>query len=117
MQRHADHVLHLWCPTTSRGTANLYKGHFQFPFFFSALDTEAGRKKWSMYNSIGLLLYDLERYDEAIEAYEKALEIESDQTAVLRNLAGVYFKLGNFSAAIPLLRISGTFDATFGFRV
>ena len=64
-----------------------------------------------MHNSIGLLLYDLERYDEAIEAYEKALEIESDQTAVLRNLAGVYFKLGNFSASIPLLRISGTLDA------
>ena len=48
------------------------------------------------------------------EAYEKALEIESDQTAVLRNLAGVYFKLGNFSASIPLLRISGTFDAKIG---
>ena len=109
-----NHVLRPWCPKSSRATPSLLKV-IADSLFPSALDTEAGRKKWSMHNSIGLLLYDLERYDEAIEAYEKALEIESDQTAVLRNLAGVYFKLGNFSAATPLLRISGTLDAKIGF--
>lgn len=52
----------------------------------------------------------VERYEEAIESFEKALEIETDHTAVLRNLAGVHLKLGNASAAVPLLRISAIRD-------
>ena len=43
-----------------------------------------------------------------MSSFEQALELESDHPSVLRNLAGVYLRRGNASAALPLLRISGS---------
>ena len=70
------------------------------------IETEHGNSKWAVHNSMGLIYYDLEQDEAAIQAFEKALELESDHTGVLRNLAGVYLRQGNATAALPLLRIS-----------
>lgn len=72
-----------------------------------AIETEDGASKWPIHNSMGLIYYDLEQDDESIASFENALELESDHTGVLRNLAGVYLRQGNATAAIPILRIAG----------
>ena len=82
------------------------KGEEALAMYAKVLETENGASKWAIHNSMGLLYYDLEQDEKAIASYETALELESDHPAVLRNLAGVYLRAGNATAAIPLLRIS-----------
>jgi len=85
----------------------LGKGVEALEMYKKVIETEDGASKWAIHNSMGLLYYDLEQDDEAIASFEVALELESDHTGVLRNLAGVYLRQGNATAAVPILRIAG----------
>ncbi|EKX54595.1 hypothetical protein GUITHDRAFT_132290 [Guillardia theta CCMP2712] len=68
--------------------------------------TRKGKSKWAVYNSMGLLYYDMMKDEEAIYNFKLALSIERNHPAVLRNLAGVYLRANNASEAVELLRLS-----------
>ena len=56
------------------------------------------------YNNDGLELYNLGKYEESIEAYDKAIELESkgidDIEVCYYNRGRAYFKMGNYQKAI-----------------
>jgi len=86
------------------------QGEKALEMYKQVLETEHGASKWAIYNSMGLLYYDFEEDEQAISSFEQALELESDHPSVLRNLAGVYLRRHNATAALPLLRISAVRD-------
>ena len=65
-------------------------------------------KEWQKiaekYNNDGLELYNLGKYEESIEAYDKAIELESkgidDIEVCYYNRGRAYFKMGNYQKAI-----------------
>jgi len=74
--------------------------------------TRKGKSKWAVYNSMGLLLYDMMRDEEAIHNFKLALSIHRNHPAVLRNLAGVYLRADNASEAVQLLQLSAEMEPT-----
>jgi tetratricopeptide (TPR) repeat protein len=65
----------------------------------ATIDAELGRKMLRRGNTY----LNLERYDEAIEEYRRALSADPNQAEALRNLANIYLFQENFAAAKPLL--------------
>lgn len=55
------------------------------------------------FNNIGLKYFQENHYDLALEAYQKALNIEPNYTNALYNMAGVYLKIKEFDKAIEKL--------------
>jgi tetratricopeptide (TPR) repeat protein len=53
----------------------------------------------SVYFHLGLSHSYLEEYEEAISAYEKALELDPDQTESHWNLAMIYLEVGRYADA------------------
>jgi tetratricopeptide (TPR) repeat protein len=54
----------------------------------------------SYYDTLGMVYYRLQRYDEALAAYTEALTLEPDLAASLLGRADVYVKLGEIKEAI-----------------
>lgn len=63
------------------------------------IDAELGRKMLRRGNTY----LNLERYDEAIEEYRRALSADPNLAEAMRNLANIYLFQEDFSAAKPLL--------------
>lgn len=53
---------------------------------------------------MGNFLFDHQRYDEAIQHYEKALQLDPRNTAVIVDLGVCYFNLGQFDKAEELFK-------------
>ena len=49
---------------------------------------------------LGLVYYKLEKYQEAIKAYQKAIEIQPDYQKTWNNLGLVYYKLEKYQESI-----------------
>ncbi|MBX2998786.1 MAG: tetratricopeptide repeat protein [Caldilineaceae bacterium] len=54
----------------------------------------------SYYDTLGMVYYRLQQYDEALAAYTEALTLDPDLAASLRGRADVYFELGEIEKAI-----------------
>jgi len=52
------------------------------------------------YNFMGIALHELGRFDEALEAFDTALELEPELSDTYYNFADVYFNKGNTLAAL-----------------
>lgn len=64
-----------------------------------AIDTELAQKMFRRGNTYS----NLERYDEAIAEYRKAISADPNFAEAIRNLANTYYYLGRYSEAKPLL--------------
>lgn len=65
---------------------------------------------------LGIRLSQLERFDEALASYERALETYDDiegRTKALNNSASLHVRLGNYEHAIDLCRRALEMDATY----
>ena len=56
------------------------------------------------WNELGDVYYNLGEYDEAIRAYNQAIELDYDGGQVYSNLASIYANQGRLAEAIPLLQ-------------
>ena len=64
-------------------------------------EVEHGRNLGEAYRGIGIASYEKEAYQEAVEAFEAALENEAKPTAALYNLmANSYYHLENYEKAL-----------------
>lgn len=63
------------------------------------IDAELARKMYRRGNTYS----NLERYEEAIEEYRKAISADPNFADAFRNLANVYYYLGRYEEAKPLL--------------
>ena len=54
------------------------------------------------HGNLGNLYFNEERYDEAIEAYQKVIEIDPKQVAAYNNLGNVYAKQERYNEAIEV---------------
>ena len=78
----------------------IYERMFQYPFE-RILDNRAVR---NVYYVLGGCYVQLGRYDEAVEAYQKALERDPISSGIINNLASVYLEQEKFILAYDLLR-------------
>jgi tetratricopeptide (TPR) repeat protein len=53
-----------------------------------------------LWHNLGPPLYNLQRYDEALAAYERALELEPDDVRALQQQGEVLVKLGRLDDAV-----------------
>ena len=53
---------------------------------------------------MGLVYYKLEKYQEAIKAYQKAIEIKPDYHKAWNNLGNVYYKIEKYQEAIKPIK-------------
>ena len=67
----------------------------------------------SWYFDKGLTLDTLERYDEAIEAFEQALKLKGDDPEILNCLAVDYTRIGQYDLAISTFEYIQQLDPTF----
>lgn len=56
-----------------------------------------------IYTTKGVILANLQATKEAIEAYRKALALAPRYAVALQNIAGLYFKTGNYAACVETL--------------
>lgn len=54
----------------------------------------------AVHNALGLVYVDLEKWEEAIEAYDKSLEIDAGYFYTYANVASLYHKRGDYERAI-----------------
>ena len=52
-----------------------------------------------LYNNKGWSLRKIEQYDEALECYEKAMEIDGEKAPYLKNMAATYKEMGDLKKA------------------
>jgi tetratricopeptide (TPR) repeat protein len=68
--------------------------------------TQAGAdpKSAQIWNELGNIYYNIVAYDEAINALNKALELDHSYGWTYNNLASIYIHKGSYAEAIPLLQ-------------
>jgi len=64
------------------------------------------------FNALGNAYFDVQRYDEAIEAYQKALEMDGSDPSSLTNLGNALFFLDAYDNAAQYLRQAIALDPT-----
>jgi Flp pilus assembly protein TadD len=76
-----------------------------------AIEINPTNSAW--YFNKGLTLDTLERFEEAIEAYEQALKLKGDDPEILNCLAVDYTRIGQYDLAISTFEYIQQLDATF----
>jgi tetratricopeptide (TPR) repeat protein len=61
-------------------------------------------KSAQIWNELGNIYYNIVAYDEAINALNKAIELDHSYGWTYNNLASIYMHKGNYSRAVPLLQ-------------
>ncbi len=94
------------CYISHRNLAGVYQLQGSYDAAASALQRSLEiRPTWSGYSNLGTLHFSLGRYEEAVRAYEKALELGANDYRVWGNLADAYrWTPGNRSRATTALR-------------
>ncbi len=64
------------------------------------------------YNALGNAYFDVQRYDEAIESYQKALEIDGSDPSILTNTGNCFYYLDAYDNAAQYLRQAIALDPT-----
>jgi tetratricopeptide (TPR) repeat protein len=64
------------------------------------------------YNALGNAYFDAQRYDEAIDAYQKALEMDASDPSILSNVGNALFFLDAYDNASQYLRQAIALDPT-----
>ncbi len=75
--------------------------------------SQAGWYTMEVHYNLGLMFQEYEMYDQAIESYERAIEINPDFTSAYDNLGVVYAKKGRFGEAIQNFEKAITLDPHF----
>ncbi len=70
------------------------------------MDTEA-------LNNLGKALFDINKYEEAIHYYHRALDVEGDLVIVLNNLGNAYYQAGQPNKAIECYRRALKVDPSY----
>ena len=61
-------------------------------------------KSAQIWNELGNIYYNIVAYDEAINALNKAIELDHSYGWTYNNLASIYIHKGSYAEAIPLLQ-------------
>ncbi len=64
------------------------------------------------FNALGNAYFDVQRYDEAIDAYQKALEIDGSDPSILSNVGNALYYLDAYDNAAQYLRQAIALDPT-----
>lgn len=72
----------------------------------SAKDTRDIEDNANVWNELGLILFKVGAYDDAIESYQKAINLQPDYGWLYSNLGQVYATQGKLSQAVELYEIS-----------
>lgn len=83
----------------NRGKAYFDVGEFEKAEADFEAGIEINPRYATIYQSYGLLKYELERYDEAKELFLKAIQFEADNSLVYYNLAMTYMRLDELKDA------------------
>lgn len=88
-------------------------GNFDEALRLLHIYTEQNQDDPEGFNLLGLTLADLGRHNEAVEAYQRALEIKPDYAVCLNNLSVSYKKLGMYEASKRVLQRAVEIEPTF----
>lgn len=70
----------------------------------SSTQADIDARSAQIWNELGNIYYNMVAYDEAINALNKALELDQSYGWTYNNLASIYIHKGNYAEAIPLLK-------------
>jgi protein O-GlcNAc transferase len=71
--------------------------------------------RWDFFNSLGLVLAALDRHNEAIPAYRRAIDLKSDALALYNNLGDSLYKARQFEEAAQTFQRAVDLDPTNAF--
>lgn len=85
------------------GIELLEKGNYDEARMTFQQDIENGKNLDEAYRGFGIACFELEEYEEALEAFELALEKETEETATLFSMMGAcYMETGEYEKALDI---------------
>lgn len=85
------------------GVESLEAGNYENAQEAFQKDIEKGKNLDEAYHGLGIACFELEEYEDAIEAFELAAKNKSEETAVLYSMMGAcYMEIGEYEKALDV---------------